>query len=170
MSRLQATLPPSKCLNRQMIQSFSPRMTFSALSCSPGSIPSQTMTTGPWLSPQKLDESSSPWVGKGPSYLVSELAGSVSSSLPADTKNGGASMMVHPRRTLFAPYTCCRDRRTVHLGEQCPAFSNVSCLIRALWNNRPNSSGSPLKRARRWVHAPLGIVQLCCACSETANP
>jgi hypothetical protein len=47
--------------------------------------------------------------------------------LPADSKNGGSSMMVYPR-ILFL--------RNIHT----------------------NSSGSPLKRARRRVHVPLGTI------------
>ena len=78
-------------------------------------------------------------------------------------------MMVHPR-IFLAPYTCCKERNTVHFGEQCPGFSSASCHKRSLWNTRTSSTGSPLKSARRCVHAPLGIVQLCCACSETASP
>ena len=104
-----------------------------------------------------------------PSPPVSRLVGSSDSSLPADSKNGGVSIMAHPR-IFLVPYTCCKDRNTVLFGEECPAFSSASCRKLSLWNTRTNSSGSPLKRARRWVHAPLGIVQLCCACSETANP
>jgi hypothetical protein len=78
-------------------------------------------------------------------------------------------MMVQPRMFL-APYTCWKERSTVHFGEQCPALSSAFCRKRSLWNTRTSSSGSPLKRARRCVHAPFGIVQLYCACSETASP
>jgi hypothetical protein len=77
--------------------------------------------------------------------------------------------MVQPR-IFLAPYTCCNERSTVHFDEQCPVFSSASCRRRSLWNTRTSSSGSPLKRARRCVHAPLGIFQLYCSCSETANP
>jgi hypothetical protein len=64
---------PHGGLPRQMIQSSSSRIVFFTLSCSTGIIPSQTMTTGPWLSPQKMDEFPSPWVDEGPSYPVSRL-------------------------------------------------------------------------------------------------
>ncbi len=67
--------------------------------------------------------------------------------------------MVQPR-IFLAPYTCCNEHSTVHFGEQCPVFSSASCRRRSLWNTRTSSSGSPLKRVRRCVHARLGIFQL----------
>jgi hypothetical protein len=51
-----------------------------------------------------------------------------------------------------------------------PGFFQCFLFYTLAVKTRSNSSGSPLKRARRWVHAPLGLVQLCCTCSETANP
>ena len=132
-------------------------------------MPSQTITTGPLLSPQKTDGSLSSVSDAAPSSIVSLFLGSADSSLPAVSKNGGASMMVQPR-IFLAPYTCCKERSTVHFGEQCPSFSNASCRKRSLWITRTSFSGSSLKSARRCVHAPLGIVQLYCACSDTASP
>ena len=78
-------------------------------------------------------------------------------------------MMVQPR-IFLAPYTCCKERSTVHFGEQCPPFSNASCRKRSLWTTRTSFSGSCLKSDRRCVHVPLGIVQLYYACSDTASP
>jgi hypothetical protein len=87
----------------------------------------------------------------------------------ADSKKGGSSMMVQPR-TFLAPYTCRKERSTCHLEERWPAFSSRSCRTRSLWNNLTSSSGSPWKVALLWVHAPFGIVQLYCACSDVATP
>ena len=62
---------PLEGLTRQMIQSFSSVIIFFALSCSPGgSMPSQTITTGPLLSPQKIDGSLSSASCTDPSSVV----------------------------------------------------------------------------------------------------
>jgi hypothetical protein len=78
--------------------------------------------------------------------------------------------MIVQSRIFLPPYTCCKECNTVHFGEECPVFSSVSCRRRSLWNSRTSSSGSPLKRTRRCVHDPIGIVQMYYACSETTNP